>query len=218
MMTLGPVARAVATVGLSLLVLTTVLTVRAVLEARAGRARAEQAMAANDVDSAIVELRRAARWTAPINPYATGALDALERVGSQARSRGETARALAAYRAAHAAIHAGRSFYTPESERLERVDRVIAAMMAAEPPPEIDVARSPAQRLEGYREALQVSRPRELWVASALFGFITWVCGVLVFMAYGLDAEGRLVRHIAKRSGLSVVVGWIAFALGLRLS
>ena len=90
--------------------------------------------------------------------------------------------------------------------------------MAESAPAEIDVSQSKAQRARSYREALATTRPHELWVASALLGFVTWVSGALVFMAYGLDSEGRLVRHIGKRSGLSVVIGWIAFALGLRLS
>lgn len=215
---LGPVARFVVTALLSLCVLITVLSVRALYEARAARGRADAALAADDLDLAVAELRGAARWTAPVNPYATGALDALERIATQARARGDNTRALAAQRAIHAAIHAGRSFYTPHADRLNRADRVIADLMAEAPPAEIDVARSKPERAIAYREALAVTRPRELWVASAVLGFITWVSGALVFMVYGLDAEGRLVRHIGKRSGLSVVLGWIAFALGLRLS
>ena len=215
---LGPVARMLATAALSLAVLVTVLSVRALYESRAARARAERAMAAGDLDGAIAELRAAARFTAPVNPYATAALDALERIAAQARARGDNQRALSAQRAIHAAIYAGRSFYTPHEARLKRADRAIADLMAEAPPAEIDVARSKGQRALAYREALAVTRPRELWVASALLGFITWVSGALVFMAYGLDAEGRLVRRIGKRSGLSVVLGWIAFALGLRLS
>ncbi len=217
-MMLGPVPRRLVTALLALAVLVTVLSVRALYESRAARARAQQAAARNDIDGSIVELRGAARWSAPINPYATAALESLERLAVQARQRGDMPRALAAYRAIHSAIHAGRSFYTPYRDRLKRADRAIADLMAEAPPAELDVALSKPQRTLAYREALSVTRPRELWVASALFGFITWVCGALVFMAYGLDAEGRLVRHIGKRSGLSVVIGWIAFALGLRLS
>ncbi len=217
-MTLGPVARFIAAALLSLAVLVAVLSVRALYEARAARAQAEQAIAAGDIEAAITQLRFAARWVAPINPYATGALDALERIAAQASARGDTVRALAAQRAIHAAIHAGRSFYTPHADRLKRADRAIAYLMAEAPPPEIDVSRSKAQRTLEHREALAVTRPRELWVATALLGFIMWVSGALVFMAHGLDAEGRLVRRIGKRSGLAVVAGWIAFALGLRLS
>jgi len=217
-MTLGPVARAVCTALLACAVLVALLSVRSWMEARACRARADLALHNQDLDGAIAELRGAARFYALVNPYATGALDALERIAGEARARGDLARAMSALRAVHASIHATRSFYTPESVRLKRVDRMIAELMASEPPPELDVARTSRQRMHAYEEALAVTRPRELWVASALLGFITWVSGALMFMAYGLDPEGRLVRHIGKRSGLSVVVGWIAFALGLRLS
>ncbi len=217
-MKLGPVWRAVTGAVLASAVLVAVLSVRAVLEARVGRMRAAQAMGTGDVDGAIVELRRAARWHAVINPYASGALDELERIAAQARARGELRRALAAQRAVHAAIQAGRSFYTPDAERLARADRAIAVLMATEPPPEADVAHSGAERRSAYARALRLTRPREPWVAFALLGFITWVSGALVFMAYGLDAEGRLGRSVGKRSGLSVVLGWVAFALGLRLS
>ncbi len=175
-------------------------------------------MHVQDLDTAIAELRVAARWYVIVNPYATGALDALERIAGEARARGDLPRSLSALRAVHASIHAARSFYTPETARLKRVDRLIAELMASEPPPEIDVARSIGERRHAYEEALAITRPRELWVASAVLGFIAWASGAIMFMAYGLDPEGRLVRHIGKRSGLSVVIGWIAFALGLRLS
>lgn len=217
-MMLGPVPRAIVIALLSVLVLSCVLSVRAVLESRAARGRAEAALDRQDLDTAISELRGAGRWYALVNPYATGALDALERIAGEAKARGDVVHALSAHRAVHAAIHAGRSFFTPQGERLERTDRAIAQLMAAEVPPELDVRMTPGQRFHAYEDALRVTRPRELWVASALLGFVTWVSGALMFMARGLDAEGRLVRYIGKRSGLSVVVGWIAFALGLRLS
>jgi len=217
-MILGPVPRAIVTAALSLLVLIAVLSVRALFEARSARARAEVALARADVDVAIAELRGAGRWYALVNPYATSALDALERIAGQAAAHGDAARALSAQRAIHASIHAGRWFFTPEAERLARADRAIAQLMAREVPPELDAATTPGQRSDAYEAALRVTRPRELWVASALLGFVTWVSGAVIFMARGLDAEGRLVRYIGKRSGLSVVVGWVAFALGLRLS
>ncbi len=217
-MTWGPVARPLA-IGLgALLVLIAVMWVRALVDARAASLRAERAAVHGDLDAVTSELRAAARWAAPINPYASDALTSLERLGAAARERGDVGLALLHYRSAHAAIHAGRSFYTPHREQLERIDRAIVALMLEQRPAELDAQLTPAELRGLYADALVVHRPRSYAVILALGGFFAWVSGALVFMTRGLDAEGRLARRTAKLSALAVVLGWIAFAFGLRTS
>ena len=45
-----------------------------------------------------------------------------------------------------------------------------------------------------------------------------WVVAAAVFLLRGVDHRGRVVRRIARRSGMMLLLGWIAFALGLRLA
>jgi hypothetical protein len=214
-MSAGPVARGLILAAGSLLVLLSVMSVRAYLEARAHRAQARVFMAEADADSAIIELRQAARWAAPLNFAMDAALDDLLRMGQLARERGERSRALAAFRAVHAAIHASRSLWLPNRSRLDQADRAIAMLMAEESSSAGTV--DPAL-VDAHVRALNVERPRPWWTLTAVLGFAAWVLGAVIFMTRGLDARGRLVRKVAKRSVLAVLVGWVAFVLGLRFT
>ena len=172
-MKLGPVARPLALAALVLGVLFAVMTARSVLEARAEAARADAALGAGDLDEAIVCLRASARWYAPLNFYASGSLTRLARIGEVAEARGEHARALAAYRAVHAAIHATRSFYMPNEAQLAEADAHIAALMAREPPAPVEAGRSSDQRRADYLDLLRPKQPRLFGVLLALAGLVT---------------------------------------------
>jgi hypothetical protein len=39
-----------------------------------------------------------------------------------------------------------------------------------------------------------------------------------VFLRRGVDAQGRLVRRVARQGAVFALLGWIAFALGLRIA
>lgn len=217
-MKLGPVARPLVLAALVLGVLFAVMTARSVLEARAEAARAEVALAAGDIDGAIVRLRASARWYAPLNFYASGSLARLAQIGEVAEGRGEHARALAAYRAIHAAIHAGRSFYTPHEALLAEADAHIAALMVREPPAAVEAGRSPAQRTADYLALLRPSQPRLFGVLLALGGLFTWVGSAVAFLTWGVDGEGRALQRLGRRSIGLLLVGWILFAVGLRIA
>lgn len=217
-MTLGPVARALAIAGASLCVLMLVMSARAVLEARAEGDKASQAIAAGDLELAIVRLRSSARWDAPFNVYAARSLTRLERLAEQAEQRGEYARALSAYRSVHAAIQATRSLYTPHQDQLTRADLRIAALMAREPAAKIEQGRSEQERAADYLALLASDDPQPLGVLLAFAGFVTWVGSAIVFLSWGVDQEGRILRRVAKRSVICLLAGWIAFAVGLRIA
>ncbi len=217
-MMLGPVARSLCAAGAGLAVLLAVMSARAVFEARAALAEASVALAAGDVDLAVVRLRSAARWYAPFNVYATRALVRLEQVGQRADALGEHDRALAAYRSIHAGIQATRGLYTPNRAALARADERIAALMAEEPPPKIDAQRSPEQRKADYLALLQAKDPSPFGVLLALAGFLTWVGSAAVFVSWGVDAKGRVLRGTARRTAVFLLLGWIAFAVGLRIA
>jgi hypothetical protein len=217
-MMLGPVARAVAIALASLAVLLCVMSARAVLEARAESARADTALTNGDVELAIVRLRSAARWSAPFNAYASSALTRLERLARADEAAGEKGRALSAYRAIHAAIHATRSFYTPQRALLARADERIAALMAEAPAPAIERGRSFDERKADYLALLAGSGPSAFGVLLAFLGFATWVGSAIVFLLWGVDAEGRVLRPLGRRSVFCLLLGWIAFAVGLRIA
>lgn len=217
-MKLGPIARPLAICLLSLVVLVLVMSGRAVLASRAAWQGAAQSLSDGDVDTAIVQLRSAARWYAPLNVYATRSLLRLEQVATAAEAQGEHERALRAYRAIHAAILATRSFYTPHGEILARADERIATLMAREPAPPIEQGRTPEQRKADYLALLAVHDPKAGGVLLAFAGFATWVGSAMAFLLLGVDGEGRIMRRIAKRSVLCLLAGWIAFAIGLRIA
>ena len=217
-MMLGPVSRTLAILVLSFAVLLLVMSARAVLESRALAAEASVALKEGDLDLAVVQLRNAARWYTPFNHYARGSLERLELLARQADARGEHARALSAYRSIHAAIQATRSFYTPNPDLLTRADQQIAALMASEPAARIEQGRSQAQRQADYLALLTPHDPNPLGVLLAFVGFVTWVGAGISFLSWGVDAEGRVLRYVAKRSVLFLLAGWIAFAVGLRIA
>lgn len=190
------------------------LVVRAVLESRAAHAHGLRALGAGDVPAAIAHLRRAARWYAPGNPYASEALDVLLAVGERAQRDNEPERALSAYRAVHATIHAAASFYLPHPERLAVADQQIAALMGARRPPEIDAHLSRPERAAAYRRALDGRGPRLGFVLFGLAGFALWVAAVLRLCLRGLDREDRPLPA-ARPLGYAAAVGFGAFAVGL---
>lgn len=217
-MRFGPIARPLLLLFAGLFVLFLTLSARAVLEARAEAAHAEVALAAADVDGAIVRLRASARWYAPLNFYASDSLAQLEQIASAAEKRGEHERALSAWRAIHASIHATRSFYIPHTARLARADERIAALMAAEPPAAIEKSRSPTERKADYLALLSPAEPRLFGVLLAITGFLTWVGSATAFLSWGVDSEGRVLRGMGRRSVVCLLLGWIMFAVGLRIA
>ncbi len=217
-MTLSPMPRVLATLVLGFCVLCVVMTGRAVLSARSEWNRAQAALRSAEPAEAIVALRRAARWNAPGNVYADEALTALGKLASSFEVRGDLHNALAAQRAIHSAIHASSGFVRFEQDRLARADQKIVELMLREPAAEIDAAKSEDERRALYLSLLEGQRPSPFWVVFAFLGCVTWIVAASVFLLRGVDHRGRVVRAVARRSGLVLLVGWIAFALGLRLA
>jgi hypothetical protein len=218
-MKLGPVSRLVVSGVLALSVLVLAMSVRAVLEARVLLRQAQAELGAGEVDRALTSLRLAARWDAPFNVYAEDAFVGLERMAATAEAHADHARALAAYRAIHASAMATRSAFAGDDQRLDRVDARIFALAQSEAQASAE-ARTQARNLgrEAYLAALRPDRPRAIGILVAWFGFAAWVGGASVFLRRGVDAQGRLVKRVARQGALFVLLGWIAFALGLRIA
>jgi hypothetical protein len=216
----GDTARLVGRGSILLAALFAVLAVRVVVGSHDELALAERFRARGDIDTSIVHYRRAVRFYAPGNPYVSDALVALVRTARDAEAAGNPTRALAAWRAVHAGILAGRSFYVPHRDVLVEADAHIAALTAVDSPP-VDVAHGQEGRRRAYLAALVRARdsdPSLFWTLVLLAGFAAWLGGALGLVLRGVDLEARLVRTEARRFGVIMLVGFFAFVLGLALA
>jgi hypothetical protein len=210
--------RTIACVALGLLALLSLMSVRAVLEARRELTRAEVALAERDLPRAVSHLRLSGRWDSPGNVYAQRALTHLEQVASAALLRGDETLALSAYRAVHASLHASRGVGIRHPELVTRADVQLARLMARQPAAQRDAGLSLAARERRYRELLTLKTPRVLGVLLACGGFFCWTLAFAALVLRGLDDEGRIVRAVARPSFLCLVFGWVAFAVGLHIA
>ena len=191
---------------------------RVVLSARAELREAEGLLALQDRDAAIVHLRRAARWYAPLSPYHVRALEHLRELGRAAEQAGEGELALSAYRALRGAILATRSTYVPERAQLEAANERIAALMAKQEPPGMDADKSEHQRYEEHLALLTpIPGPDVFWSCVLLLGFLSWVGAAFALSIRGLDSEDRWVPRELKRWGGLIAVGFSLFVLGMAL-
>jgi hypothetical protein len=196
-----------------------VLVTRVMTSASEELRNADRRLAAGDIDGSIVHYRRAARWYAPGSPFHVQALAKLAALGARAERRGETDRALTAYRAIRSAIMSARSFYTPEPKRLGFADRKIAELMASLPPPPIDAGKSREQLRAEHLALLESSRgPDILWTWVLLLGFMSWIAGAYAFTIRAIDDQDRLVWSEVRRWGAVIVIGFGLFVLGMTLA
>lgn len=194
------------------------ISARVVISARAELREAERLLAADDRDGAIVHLRRAARWYAPLSPYHVRALERLRELGRRAEQAGETERALSAYRALRGAILATRSTYVPERPQLEAANRRIAALMAKQERPGMDAGKSDQQLYQEHLALLTpIPGPNVFWSCVLLLGFVCWTSAAFALSIRGLDNEERWVPRELKRWGSLIGVGFSLFILGLAL-
>ena len=216
----GTTARFVGRASILVAALLAVLAVRVVAGSHDELRLAERLRARGDVDTAIVHYRRAVRFYAPGNPYVSDALRALVDIAREAERAADTTRALAAWRAVHAGILTGRSFYVPHRDVLAEADAHLAALAAADPPP-VDVPHGETGRRLSYLAALERARdsdPSVLWTLVLLSGFAAWIAGSLGLVLRGVDLEARLCMPAAGRFATLMLVGFLAFVVGLALA
>lgn len=196
----------------------TLITARVVISARAEWLEAEQLLAAEDHEGAIVHLRRAARWYAPLSPYHVRALERLRALGQASERAGESERALSAYRALRGAILATRSTYVPERALLEAANQRIARLMSKQPAPGIDAGKSEQQLYEEHLALLTpIPGPSVFWSCVLLMGFTCWVGSAFALSLRGLDDEDRWVPRELRRWGGLIALGFSLFVLGMAL-
>jgi hypothetical protein len=200
------------------LVLLGLVAVRVVVSARAELGRAEALLAQRDREGAIVHLRRAARWYAPLSPYHVRALAELQRIAREAEQQHEPELALSAYRAVRGAILATRSVYVPERARLEAANQSIAQLMAEQPAPGMDAGKSrETLRQEHLALLMPIPGPNVFWSCVVLAGFACWVVSAFAFSVHAIDDEDRWVQREVRRWGSLVALGFGLFVLGMAL-
>ncbi len=193
-----------------------VVVTRAIWEGRSALHDGDDAAARGDIHEAIARWRRAARWYVPLAPHVGDAYDRLETAARTAEKAGDIDTALAAWRGIRGSILATRSFYTPQSDRLEPANHNIARLMAGVEGNTVDAGSTEAQR-QAFHYALLArdESPSVFWAVVALLGFALWIGGAFGFALRGVSAEDRLVRRAAALSGAAVAIGLVIWLVGL---
>ena len=196
-----------------------VLVVRLLTTARGELAQGDAARARGDLEAAVVHYGRAARSYVPGSPYHVRALAALAQIGRQAEERGDIDRALSGYKAVRTGILSTRSFVTPEQARLQAANERIAALMAKQARPPMDVGKSEAQLKAEHLALLQADPTPNLgWTIVLLLGFALWVGAAFAFSYRAVDAQDHWVAPEARRWGALIVIGFGMFVLGMLLA
>jgi hypothetical protein len=98
---------------------------------------ARKAEAGGQTAEAIVHHRRALGWYVPLSPYTARSLAALERIASEARTRGDQATARLAERAIQGGLHSARSTFQPEASALSASESRLAPDAERAPDPSV---------------------------------------------------------------------------------
>ena len=217
-----------------------VVVTRAVWAGTRALAAGEAASKQGELQAAITEWRRAARWYVPGARHMGAAYDRLERLAMAAEEAGDLDTALAAWRAIRGSILATRSLYTPFAERLDPANQRIADLMAAledapadqvsgatsasgaEPGPGAAGLRADAAREQRaawhYDLLIRDHAPSPFWSLLAILGFALWLGGGLLFALRGVTADDELVPRTAAHAGIMVAAGLLLWMLGLHLA
>ena len=208
--------RKLITVGLVLCVCLGVVVTRAVWEGQSALSDGDRAHAAGDKLEAIAKWRRAARWYVPLAPHVTKAYDRLEQMAATAGENSDVAVELAALRGIRGSILATRSFFTPQSHRLDRTNRRIAELMASIEGGAVAPDQTEDERKQWHFELLsRDDAPSVGWSLVALFGFAAWIGGAVFFALRGVTPDDKLVVRNAAYAGALVAAGLVIWMLGL---
>ena len=201
------------------LILVGLVAGRAVRSSNAELAQASAYRDDGDLDRAITHYRRAIRWHVPGTDTRQAALASLREIATQQEGMGDTARALAAWRAIAAGTSATRTFFVVTGPERQEATGQIARLMATGRRVPIDAGLEQAALEEEYLASLNdMVVPEPVWAIVLLLGFGVWVGGLVWLTRRGFDARGRLQRRAASRPLVLCALGLAAFVLGMVLA
>lgn len=193
-----------------------VVVTRAIWEGQSALSDGDAASERGERLEAITKWRRAARWYVPLAPHVGKAYDRLEHLAASARDNGDVAVELAALRGIRGSILATRSFFTPQSHRLDRTNRRIAELMASIEGGAVAPDQTDDQRRQWHYELLSRDEsPSVPWSIIALLGFAGWIGGAVFFALRGVTPDDKLVARNAAYAGAMVAGGLVIWMLGL---
>ena len=192
-------------IGLSILLVFSLIYLKVFLSSRAEFNAAEAARVTGDHREAITHYERAILWYLPLGGYVEPSAEALWDLGVLLEEKDKKL-SLEAFRSLRSGFYAARSFYTPGQQWIDRADEKIARLMAQEPPySEADKKKTEDQRTaEALRILKRPLRPHAGWSILLEVGFWGWVSGVLLFITTALSSEARVIP----KRGL-LLGGWI---------
>lgn len=190
------------------------LAARMLLGARRQLALAEAAATRHDQTAVDRHLRRALAYYLPLNPWLETAAQRLRQRAKDAQHQGAAALALARWRSLRSALLALRSLGQPRAALLREANVEIASLAAAAPKA-ARVLRSPKGQRALARRLARPPAPNRPLTVLALLGFLVWTCSALALFARGLTLELRFLPRRAAPLGLAVLLGFVAFVLGL---
>ncbi len=215
-----------------------VVGARVLWEASASLERAEQAIAADNMDEAVFQYRSAMRWYFPGSSVPEQALNELQGMGEQALQECDSCPtscspapdadcnhagcraclfAVHVFDSARAGLLGTRSFYTPFEERLLELNHSMAQALvrAAEVHPY--GPRQPrstrAERLSVHEQELLVDHaPNAFWSVVTVLGFLVWIGGLLRAVSLPRESSGF---GGTKGAVLSSVAGFVLWIVGM---
>lgn len=209
-------ARSGIVAGIAVIALLAVLLGRVAFESRRELAAANAYRHDGRPGHAIEHYRRSIRWALPLSPYQAEAISELESLAKELEAKGDTDRALLAWRSLSGGIAATRTLYSGSQPARENANDHIARLLSKDRSAAVDARLSAEQLAADHRRLLrdEVS-PDPFWGFLLFLGMAVWV-GALFFLARrGFDSAGRLHWATARGPVWGALLGFVSFALGL---
>lgn len=151
---------------------------------------------------AITFFDRSIHWYAPLNPYVGRSAERLWELAQEAEIKGDDPLALMALRAIERGFRSASSFFQPGTGWLERCERKIREILAAEDSrPERGQVRPPV-----------VKPPDPFWAVILEVGFLGWIGSVIGFIVFVFQDRKRPASPVSPAL-IWATLGLISFFL-----
>ena len=179
---------------------------------------AEAAKAKGEMTAAITHYQRSIKWYLPGAFYVAKAAEGLWQVGIEAENKGDNVTALMAYQELRSGFYAGRSFYTPGTEWIEKCDQKIATLMAQWEASSARGKESPSiEALSRKHLAIlgQKGRPDYFWSIILELGFFGWLGSIIGFVMQVFLGEKGFNGKRALGWGIVFLISYFLWITGM---